>query len=297
MAVVEKEIFSHILIICALMSELIGESLAVERRAGIRSPVHGTTEFSESSDDDETFLDEADFENAENVDVNDMRGFNLSLLDNEGAIEGDIMPPDYQPRAKNSNKPKYKQILWPKSRIPYAIDPHYDKKSRATIAKAMKLFESETCIKFVKKQKNDKDYVFIKPEGKGCSSYFGRKGGKQIVSLVDGCTFVGIVQHELMHTLGFPHEQSRLDRDKFIKIFSNRTKSGAKLELRKIRVKGIDIKKFRYDVGSVMHSSSWVFSPGLGPTIVAKNGTKIPQAKQASNGDIKRINSLYNCKR
>lgn len=52
-----------------------------------------------------------------------------------------------------------------------------------------------------------------------CSSTVGRSGGKQQLSLsVDGCVSHGIIEHELIHSLGFHHEHTRSDRDQYTQI-------------------------------------------------------------------------------
>ena len=44
------------------------------------------------------------------------------------------------------------------------------------------------------------------------------QGGLQLLSLGPGCVQHGVVVHELLHTLGLWHEQSRLDRDNIYNI-------------------------------------------------------------------------------
>lgn len=53
-----------------------------------------------------------------------------------------------------------------------------------------------------------------------CFSGVGRSGGMQVVSLAPACLRRGrgIVLHELMHVLGFWHEHSRADRDRYIRV-------------------------------------------------------------------------------
>ena len=52
-----------------------------------------------------------------------------------------------------------------------------------------------------------------------CWSYLGVRGGRQTLSLQSPhCMRTGVTSHELMHSMGFVHEQSRVDRDKYVTI-------------------------------------------------------------------------------
>uniref|UniRef100_A0A1I8JQL1 Metalloendopeptidase n=1 Tax=Macrostomum lignano TaxID=282301 RepID=A0A1I8JQL1_9PLAT len=76
----------------------------------------------------------------------------------------------------------------------------------------------ERCIRFVEKENSHSSYIEFTALDCGCCSYVGRKGGVQSVSIGKNCDKLGIVMHELGHVIGFWHEHTRPDRDKYIEI-------------------------------------------------------------------------------
>ena len=57
-------------------------------------------------------------------------------------------------------------------------------------------------------------------------SYIGRTTGPQDMSIGRGCEYKGIVMHEMFHALGRWHEQSRPDREQFVRILTDNIQSG-----------------------------------------------------------------------
>lgn len=92
------------------------------------------------------------------------------------------------------------------------------------------------------------------------TNMFLSSGGKQPVSLGDGCIQKGIIIHELMHAVGFFHEQSRADRDEYVKINWANVEAGLQDQFDKYSLNMIDHLGTKYDYGSVMHYAPTAFS-------------------------------------
>ncbi|KAB7505075.1 Zinc metalloproteinase nas-6, partial [Armadillidium nasatum] len=129
------------------------------------------------------------------------------------------------------NAIKEEEKKWNNGIIPYEISRSYDGNERAQIAKAIAEIHQETCIKF-KARQGENDYIYI-TKGNGCSSSVGRVGGKQTVSLGAGCVYFGIILHELMHAVGFWHEQSRADRNDYVRINWSNIRNGMEYNFQK----------------------------------------------------------------
>lgn len=59
-----------------------------------------------------------------------------------------------------------------------------------------------------------------------CWSYVGDLQTGQVLSLGPGCDHKAVIEHELLHALGFYHTQSRQDRDDYVKIWLDQVTEG-----------------------------------------------------------------------
>lgn len=188
--------------------------------------------------------------------------------------------------------------LWPKSRdgnvyVPYRISNQYSQRERNTIVQGLRSFARSTCIRFTPLNRQ-RDFVDIQSRS-GCFSFVGRRGGGQVVSLSrQGCVFRQVIQHELLHALGFDHEQTRSDRDRHVRILLQNVIRGMEHNFRRINTINLGTP---YDYNSVMHYGRFAFSRNRQPTIVPipDNNVSIGRATQMSRIDILRVNRLYRC--
>jgi len=186
---------------------------------------------------------------------------------------------------------------WSNGVVPYKFNAEFSDKGKSIIAIAMKLFQDNTCLNFRPRTDTDANYLeFV--NGTGCSSMVGRQGGRQQLSLGEGCLEVGIAVHEIMHSLGFFHEQSRRDRDKYIKINWSNVNRPMWYNFQKYRFGETSSSGAPYDKHSIMHYGNYAFSIDGEKTIVSKSGgsESVGQQDGLSALDLKQINKYYNCK-
>ncbi|MFH4980256.1 hypothetical protein AB6A40_006965 [Gnathostoma spinigerum] len=245
-----------------------------------------------------TFLTAADFEHADNVSIDfDSLGIKVSDLDDSDLYQGDIVLEEYQKKSRIARSASLKTGKWNTPRIPYELSIQFGKDARAVIAAAIKEFERHTCIRFVKRLPSDADYIYIHA-GKDCHSSLGHTGREQRISLGERCLTKGIVIHEIMHALSFIHEQSRPDRDAYVKVNFDAVKDEAKHNFELYTIDRVDLLGVPYSYNSIMHYGSDSFSKDQRPTIIPlKSGAEfMGQRFTLSASDVAQVRRLYGCK-
>ncbi|XP_051919984.1 high choriolytic enzyme 1-like [Hippocampus zosterae] len=211
-------------------------------------------------------------------------------------IFGDIAIPT---GLQNADACTRDRCLWPKAAdgfvyVPYRISGVYSGRERRTIVNGLRSFAASTCVRFTPLN-GQRDFVDIQSLS-GCYSFVGRRGRGQVVSLSrQGCVFRQVIQHELLHALGFNHEQTRSDRDRHVRILLENVISGMESNFRRLNTRNLGTP---YDYTSVMHYGRFAFSKNGQPTIIPipNRDAVIGQANRMSPIDIRRVNLLYDCR-
>ncbi|KAG1650823.1 Zinc metalloproteinase nas-34 [Nymphon striatum] len=160
---------------------------------------------------------------------------------------------------------------------------------------------THTCIVFIELHENEippNDYLVFNSYEYECSADIGReRSGPHEVSLGRGCEHLSVILHEVGHALGMFHEQSRSDRDQYIKVITHNISPEFQFAFNKELDYNYGIP---YDYTSIMHYMRDGFSvkPGQKITISTIDPTLeylIKERKEPSFRDIKLLNMMYKC--
>lgn len=162
---------------------------------------------------------------------------------------------------------------WPKAIVPYTIDKSriVQQRSYDIIKTAVEIFNACTCLKWLpytpelaKKLEHD-HFVKFTDTNSGCFSYLGYLpiSGYEIGLEDPGCMYVGIVVHEMLHAAGFAHEQSRSDRDEYIRVLFENFDNSDLVNV----MKDDTLDRNPYDYASTMQYHLDAFSKNGKPTL------------------------------
>jgi len=217
-------------------------------------------------------------------------------------FEGDIAVRGGQSAPKGDVQSAFvsdKKLRWSKV-VQYSIGSDLSE-YQGMIVSALEWIAEHSCLEFQEGSTGDhikftsfgdKDNI-----GQGCWSYFGRQGGEQAINLeIPGCLTKETVFHEVFHALGKVHEQSRPDRDDYVKIVFDNIIAGQEhnFEIQEhVHPAGTP-----YDILSIMHYEPYAFSKNGQPTIIAKDGIGAGQfgnTEEPTKIDLEELNIAYQC--
>lgn len=185
---------------------------------------------------------------------------------------------------------------WPHGIIPFEISEELPFRNKLAIYQAIENWQKTTNVEFVELTSKNRhlysDYISFNPTGgTNCSSFVGKQGGKQVILLAPRCNTMNTV-HELGHALGLWHEQSRTDRDSYVRILWENIEEDYKYNFNQQLTDGKDFGE--YDYQSIMHYGAYSFSKNGEKTMIPlTEGITIGQRTHLSDKDIAAVKAMY----
>lgn len=203
-------------------------------------------------------------------------------------------------RKKRSLYDKFYNVRWSEAVVPVTFSSKFSDAEKATINEAMRTIESVSCVRFKEYTPGlvPLNHIYIN-KGTGCWSYVGGNMGRQELSLGFRCVHTDTAIHELLHALGFFHEQSRPDRDQYVTINTENIRPGYEEDFEISGISHEDGLGVKYDPESIMHFGRFAFSKNRRslPTIVWKSDpNRQLGGKKMTVSDILQLNLYYECK-
>nr|CAD7195903.1 unnamed protein product [Timema douglasi] len=217
-------------------------------------------------------------------------------------LEGDIILREHQNIMEERNLVNDPKRLWPGGVLYYDISSEFTPKQQAAIRDALDDLQRHTCVKF-RPRTNQPSFIRVRNSGYGCASHVGyvsRPGPVDLYLSYPGCFHqFGTIQHEFLHALGFWHEHTRPDRDRYVRIIWQNILPGREANFESRTTQESQFEGLPYDYDSVMHYRSIAFSKDkMSVTILPYDNTafwRMGQRKRYSYYDLAKLNRLYHC--
>nr|QNH72386.1 toxin candidate TRINITY_DN25225_c0_g2_i1 [Pachycerianthus borealis] len=186
-------------------------------------------------------------------------------------------------------------VYWPGGNVPYTVSSLLSQPAKKAITQALKVYKKKTCVTFVPRIDQD-NYVAFVP-GQGCYSAVGQQGGRQEITISSRCETKGTILHETMHALGFHHEQSRYDREQYVKILWWNVKPGAEKNFEVNSLEKQDTLNKPYDYDSILHYNKKAYSMNNENTIEAIDNPdrRLGSFNKFSSIDLEKLDLVYPC--
>lgn len=183
--------------------------------------------------------------------------------------------------------------LWSENNISYYCRPNVDADMKSAIVSGLDMISKECRLKFTEVKYETSKGINFNQNTEVNSSFIGKQDNGNLINIAS--RIPGVVAHEVMHSLGIFHEQSRTDRDMYVKILYENVMDGEAHNFDKypdIGYEGGNIGT--YDYNSIMHYGSSDFSKNGGYTILKLDGSRIyKQRSYLTEGDKEGLNYLY----
>lgn len=284
----------------------------------------GADDGAEEDDDED---DDDDDDEDDEVESNYVPSPEMNLGHDGGLFQGDIrLTSEQKKRTMNRNQKRAARNtgLWTQNTICYKIDKkNLPKDIRRSIKRAISKFQRalKNCVQFINLGNNktleeriSKEKYHDEPvphifftrglkEGE-CWSYVGRVEsedkvpGQQILHVGKGCE--DSILHKITHAVGFWHEQSRPDRDKYVRVMEGNIMDKYKGQFNKSSDEDVDSMGYAYDFQSITHYGKYFFSKNGKKTIKAKRkyskfANKMGQRSYLSLLDHAQMRAMYKC--
>lgn len=220
--------------------------------------------------------------------------------DDQLVVEGDILV-DEQEMAKQAEglstqslSTSFRIVAWPGKRVPYEVRG-LNERGVAELNAAIAEYRNKLGIEFVPHARERAYVIFrVSSDPRACYSAIGKQLLRQpqyIDVTPDGG---GCLIHEMGHALGLLHEQSRADRDRYLRVHLENVdrKYASQFDRYFLFVNVVG----PYDYGSVMHYPPYAFTKNGQPTMTKPDGSTQgfgTNRYALSDGDVRTLQALY----